>query len=219
MEGDALGRIASLENGISRMRPPSTRSSPPHTSPAIDDKASSLPPSLPYTYHPLLHPRLPPTTQTLLLGALDILMLLALAGYSILYFFSLKTALRFCGSELLSDAELPYGPRNVTLSQRDLCYGLNVDVHVAGGFAVFMTFVLGLWHLAALVMRVCERVVFGRGGVVGEVPTDQGEYAGVGDEKQTASSAAVSPLPRTTVYPRPSLKSASQRSTDQPRRM
>ena len=213
--GNALGRS---EHDSTPTRPLSTYSSPSPTATTADDETTSPLSSLPYTYHPLLHPRLPQTTQTLLLSALDLLVPLALAGYSILYFFSLKTALKFCESELLSDIKIRYGERNVTLSQRDLCLGLNVDIHVAGGFAVFMAFVLGLLHLAALGMRVGEGVVFGRGGVGGEGAKERGGGAGVGDEKQeSASSAAVSSLPGITVYPRPSLEAGSKRSTDRPR--
>ena len=210
--GNALGRS---ERHSTRTRPLPMHSSPSHPSATAEDNTNSPLSSLPYSYHLLLHPRLPRTTQTLLLSALDLLMLLALAGYSILYFFSLKTALKFCESELLSDAKIRYGERNVTLSQRDLCLGLNVDIHVAGGFAVFMAFVLGLLHLAALGVRVGEGVVFGRGGMGAE---ERGGGAGVGDEKrEAASSTAVSSLPGMTVHPRPSLEAGSRRSTDTPR--
>ena len=213
--GNALGRS---ERHSTRTRPLPMHSSPSHPSATAEDNTNSPLSSLPYSYHLLLHPRLPRTTQTLLLSALDLLMLLALAGYSILYFFSLKTALKFCESELLSDAKIRYGERNVTLSQRDLCLGLNVDIHVAGGFAVFMAFVLGLLHLAALGVRVGEGVVFGRGGVGGDFSLNRGGCAGGGDEKQEAASpAAVSSLPSTAVFPRSSLEAGGKHSTDRPR--
>lgn len=213
--GNALQRS---EHDSTRRRPLSTHSSPSPTATTTTDKTTSPLSSLPYTYHPLLHPRLPQTTQTLLLSALDLLVPLALAGYSILYFFSLRTALKFCESELLSDIKIRHGERNVPLSQRDLCLGLNVDIHVAGGFAVFVAFVLGLLHLAALGVRVGEGVVFGRGGVGGDFSLNRGGCAGGGDEKQEAASpAAVSSLPSTAVFPRSSLEAGGKHSTDRPR--
>ena len=73
-------------------------------------------------------------------------------------------------------------------------------------------------HLAALVMRVCESVLLGRGGVVGSGFAHQGRCAGAGDEKQdTACSAAAASLPSTKVHPSPSLKARGKRSTDHPR--
>lgn len=223
--GDALGRIARGEHNTSQTHPPPPHHLPSPTSPTKPNKPTSPPPSSPpssppYTYHPLLHPRLPPTTRTLLLTALDLLILLTLAGYTVLYFSSLKTAQKFCNSPLLSDEKVPHSERNVALSQRDLCAGLNVDIHVAGGFAVFMAFGLGVCHLAALGVRGGEGVGFGRGdgGVVGQVAAERGGCAGVGDGKrESACSAPKSSLPSTTVYPRHSLEAGDKQSTDRPR--
>ncbi|KAF1352766.1 hypothetical protein EJ07DRAFT_158998 [Lizonia empirigonia] len=78
---------------------------------------------------------------------------------------------------------------------RDRCIGLNMDIHVAGGFAVFMAIMLGLLHLAALVVRVWEMIRFGRAGVV-ETTSSDGEqkvaYGSMDGKVSVSSSTLVS---------------------------
>ncbi|KAJ4984739.1 hypothetical protein SVAN01_09776 [Stagonosporopsis vannaccii] len=99
-------------------------------------------------------------TRVLLLSAFDLLMLAVLAGHSVTYFVSLPTAIAFCSlPAVLASPDQAFGVDKVQLSVRDRCCGLNVDIHVAGGFAVFMALVLGLLHLAGLVVRGWDGMV------------------------------------------------------------
>lgn len=87
----------------------------------------------------------------------------------------------------------------MVLSMRDRCIGLNMDMHVAGGFAVFMAIMLGLLHLAALVVRVWEMILFGRAGVM-QTTSSNGEQKvayGSMDGKVSASSSTLVSLSQT----------------------
>lgn len=103
-------------------------------------------------------------------------MLAILAAHSVTYFVSLPTAIAFCSlPAVLASPDQEFGEDKVPLSVQDRCIGLNVDIHVAGGFAVFMALVLGMLHLAALVARMWEVVTCGKGGVIGTVERKQRE--------------------------------------------
>ncbi|KAF3003197.1 pre-mRNA-splicing factor 8 [Curvularia kusanoi] len=211
--GDALVRFSSSEQGTDRAFQPSTRHSSFFDSAVVDENANPATTNLPHTNHPLLHPRLPLVTQLVLISILDILMMLVLASHNVTYFVSLPTALEFCSHDRLLARPVPFGVKRVLLSERDRCIGLNVDIHVARGFAVFMAMVLGLLHLAALTVRICECVQFGREGVVPYVHPEQGTQVGVGDvvieELDTRPAVDLPFRPRSNVYSSP--------STDRPR--
>lgn len=179
-----------------------------HTSISSATKVTLTSPAQPHTYHPLLHPYLLPRTQNILLSMLDIVMLAILAGHITSYFISLPRYLKHCaGPDVLSAPDLEFGEARVPLSMQGRCIGLNVDIHVAGGFAVFMAIVLGLLHIAALVVRIWERVHFGEEGVVGKatVEDDSTRFASKHDitpeafdatDLVTRSNSTVSSRPR-----------------------
>lgn len=144
-----------------------------HASISSATKVALTSPAQPHTYHPLLHPHLLPRTRNMLLSTLDIIMLAILAGHITSYFISLPRYLKYCtGPDVLSAPDQEFGEARVPLSMQGRCIGLNVDIHVAGGFAVFMAIVLGLLHISALVVRIWERVHFGEEGVVGKAITE-----------------------------------------------
>ena len=128
------------------------------------DSGTSLTPSgSPHTYHPFLQPRFSTKTQNLLLGILDIFTISTLAAHIATFFVSLPTAIAFCNiPSVVSYPELEFGTTNMLPSMRDRCIGLNVDIHVAGGFAVFMAIILGILHVIALAMRFQEYIRPGR---------------------------------------------------------
>ncbi|KZM27779.1 hypothetical protein ST47_g1074 [Ascochyta rabiei] len=165
----------------------------PHTSFLTGFEINSTPACQPYTLHPFLHPRLPPTAQLALLTLFDLLMLSILTAHIATYIVSLPTALAFCYMPaVLAHPDYEFGDTNVLLSMRDRCIGLNVDIHVAGGFAVFMAIVLGLLHLAALAARIWAVLALGRDGVLGKRDAGGMRDVGMGSVK-VDSSRDVSP--------------------------
>lgn len=180
---ESHGRTTSISKDDSHVARHAYISSATHAAPA-----SRIQPS---THHPLSHRRFSHTTRTLLLTALDLLMLAILAAHGVTYFVSLPTAIAFCDlPAVLSSPAQELGEDKVPLSVRDRCIGLNVDIHVAGGFAVFMALVLGLLHLAALGLRGWEAVRFGREGVVGQMV--KSEWIGLAVGESSALGSRVS---------------------------
>lgn len=55
---------------------------------------------------------------------------------------------------------------------RDRCIGINADIQVAGGFAVFVALVLGALHVGVIVVRAWEVWRCGWEGVVGWMRED-----------------------------------------------
>ena len=154
----------------------------------------------PHTYHPLLHPRLSSFTRLLLLSIWDVLLIAILAAHIVTYFVSLPTALALCSlPRVLAHPDIKYLVIDRSLTVRNACLGLNMDIHVAGGFAVFLALMLGTLHLAALAVRFWKCVAFKRAGVVSRC-ADQEEKADVeGVGKRASEVAGVSLTSRTAV--------------------
>ena len=165
-----------------------------HT-PTTSDSGTTLTPSgSPHTYHPFLRPRFSAKTQNLLLSFLDIFTIFTLAAHTVTYFVSLPTAIAFCNiPSVVSYPEQELGTTNVLPSMRDRCIGLNVDIHVAGGFAVFMAIILGVLHLITLAMRFWECIRPGRSCFAEKRAADGGQDAGLGglSDRAKASSFTV----------------------------
>lgn len=172
-----------------------------HTSIAAERKTLPTPSGTPYTHHPFFHRRLSLTTQNLLLSILDVLMIAILAAHIATYFISLPTAIKLCYlPEVLSHPNLRFGETKRMLSMRDRCIGLNMDIHIAGGFAVFMAIVLGVLHLAALVVRVWECVRIDReewAGPSASMGQDVGMGASLKSSAVCTSARGSSTIPST----------------------
>mgnify|MGYP004502170507 CR=1 FL=1 len=144
-------------------------------------------------------------------------MIAILAGYIVTYFFSLPTAIASCSlPAVLAHPEQEFGEKKVPLSVQDRCIGLNVDIHVAGGFAMFMAVVLGLLHIAALAVRVWGCIKFEHGGAVGPCAdgVDMVE-GGIKDNEASTRSSTAGPSFRSssTLYSTPTKKSKSHANT------
>lgn len=175
-----------------------------HTLTTSDSGTSLTPSGSPHTYHPFLQPRFSVKTQNLLLSILDIITILTLAAHTVTYFVSLPTAIAFCNIPSgVSYPELELGTASVLPSMRDRCIGLNVDIHVAGGFAVFMAIILGILHLVTLAIRFWECVRPGRDSFTEKRATDRGKKAdlgGLGDGTKASSSTVFSFSPRDSAH-------------------
>lgn len=139
---------------------------------------------------PLLHH---PRTRNILLTTFDMAMLSILASHIATYFASLRTALAFCSHPMiLTSPVLPFGETKFPLSFHDRCVGLNVDIHVAGGFAVFMALVLGVLHVVALGARGWGYVQFGWEGGAGDVFMSSSKVGEVVESGEMESTDRVS---------------------------
>lgn len=128
------------------------------SSPSSTTLATSTPSEELYTYHPLLHRRLSSRTRNILLSILDLVMLAILTGHIVSYFLSLPQYLSHCYTTNVAAApDIIFGADKKPVSVKDACIGLNVDIHIAGGFSTFMATVLGMLHVAALVVRAMRR--------------------------------------------------------------
>ncbi|KAF9690645.1 hypothetical protein EKO04_011284 [Ascochyta lentis] len=148
------------------------------------------------------HPRCSPSTLLTLLTSFDILILSILTAHIATYLISLPTALALCNTPaVLAYPDWEFGATNVVLGMRDRCIGLNVDIHVAGGFAVFMAVVLGLLHLAALGVRGWGVVRLGWGGVLTRRRSVDGKWevemrGRSGEKSARVSTASRRSMPR-----------------------
>ncbi|KAJ4368557.1 pre-mRNA-splicing factor 8 [Didymella sp. IMI 355093] len=123
----------------------------------------------PHAYHYSLYLHLSTRTQTTLLDILDLIMLAILAGHIVSYILSLPQYLEHCDRLRVTSApDIEFGPKKVHLNVRQGCIKLNVDIHIAGGFSTFMAIVLGLLHIAAMLVRIWEQIQLDKGGVVGK---------------------------------------------------
>ncbi|KAH6639682.1 hypothetical protein C7974DRAFT_470152 [Boeremia exigua] len=160
-------------------------------------EAVSVPCALPYTYHPFLRPRFLPSTQNVLLSIFDFLMVVVLASHTVTYFVGLPTAIALCdpseirdlAEQKLGEDQIPSMEDRILLGER--CVGLNVDIHVAGGFAVFMALVLGLLHLAALAVRLWEWIQLGRQDVVKTTDMGEGQKTGGSDQDERRNALSL----------------------------
>lgn len=135
---------------------------PSESSPSSATARTSTP-STPPTYHPLLHHRLSSRTQDTLLSLFDLTMLIILTGHIMSYFLSLPQYFSHCNTaSVLAAPNFLFGDTGKFLNMRQGCIKLNVDIHVAGGFSMFMAIVLGALHVASMVTRVCEYRQLGR---------------------------------------------------------
>lgn len=104
-----------------------------------------------------LHRRVSAQTQRALLTVFDLAILAVLASHIVSYFVSIPRYLAYCAEDYVrAIPPLGFGTAGHVLSARDRCLGLNVDIHVAGGFSTFMAIVLSVLHCAALVVRSWE---------------------------------------------------------------
>lgn len=191
------------------------RSSPTATHAPAKLRSDIKPPlhAQPHTYHPLLNPYFSPLTQTTLLTILDILLITILAGHTVTYFLGLPTALAFCDlPEITTPLKQTASEPRLLRSRRERCIGLNVDIHVAGGFAVFMAVVLGLLHLAALGMRLWACGVWGRAGVVDACASNRGkeEDGARSGDREVATSVQASLRSHSMAHRRSGLQSSGQ---------
>jgi hypothetical protein len=185
-----------------------------HNSILASSEATSTSDGPPYTHHPLLHPVLSLRTQFILLSIFDILMIAILAAHIVTYFVSLPTALAFCSlPRVLAHPDIKYPLMNKSLSMQNACIGLNMDIHVAGGFAVFMALVLGMLHAAALVVRVWECIAFGCEGVARR-RADEGQKVGTGQQCSAMQSSVVDTASRSNSTLHSTLKSSSTAHTE-----
>lgn len=159
------------------------------TASSSTSEVASPPSGQPRTYHPLRRPLLRSPVQNILQSVLDITMVAVLAAHTASYFLSLPRYLAHCrGPAVESAPEVEFGEANVPLSVRDRCIRLNVDIHIAGGFAVFMAIVLGLLHIAGLAVRAWKRVELGKDGVSSNTSVESGSAEKHERESNAASS-------------------------------
>ncbi|KAF3035541.1 pre-mRNA-splicing factor 8 [Didymella heteroderae] len=129
----------------------------PTTSVSATIEAMSTSSCQPYIYHPLLHERLSLRAKNTLLSILDLILIAILISHIVSYFLSLPQYISHCNNaEVASAPDFPFGDTGKFLNVREGCIKLNVDIHVAGGFSTFMAIVLGVLHIAALVVRGWE---------------------------------------------------------------
>lgn len=121
----------------------------------------------------------PRRTTFFSLVAFDMFILTLLTLHVSTYILSLPSSLAFCNlPDLLVHPDIQLGGAGRRISPREACVGLNVDIHVAGGFAVAWGVVLGVLHALGLGVRFWEWMREGGGW-----KAEQGEEGGGGSEE------------------------------------
>ncbi|KAJ8109388.1 hypothetical protein OPT61_g7494 [Boeremia exigua] len=217
------GRLEETDNEHSKNHPHhthtlSTSCNATYASVKTIGEAHSASQALPQAHHPFLHPRFSATKQNVFLSILDVVMIAGLTGHIVTYFVSLPTAIASCmlPAALLSPNE-EFGEDKKQRSVQDRCFGLNMDIHIAGGFAVFVALVLGILHLAALVVRLWEWCRFGGQGVAQKDFADDGHMVRAEQASPVLSSPDRSFSSRSQTYSNSVLHTASVRSAVEPR--
>jgi hypothetical protein len=163
----------------------------PETLPSSATITNSALSGQPHAYHYSLYLHLSTRTQTTLLNILDLTMLAILAGHIVSYILSLPQYLEHCDRPRVTSApDIEFGQKKVPLNVRQGCIKLNVDIHIAGGFSTFMAIVLGLLHIAAILVRIWERIQLGKGGVIGKTLVKGGLTADCKTKQNTTSAHA-----------------------------
>jgi hypothetical protein len=182
--------------------------------------SSPLPTKPPHTYHPLHSLKLGLGRKFVLQTLYDIFVISLLTTHTVVFLTSMPSNLRACKDHSQVMA-IDTDPLHTNLSIEDRCYRINIDIHVAGGFAIALCLVLlGLhvWHVG---YRVNECIVQLSRMKPSYRDVDGGAEAGEGGDEEKARHALGCSLPNEqfVLYTTPRDARAFSSSVDEEGRM